>query len=410
MNTSFLIMNLALFEPANFRVIYKSKNKEVKISQKENFVLLELCRNHGSVVTRNHLIQCIWHDNDSADAALNKAILQLRRKFEAHGLSDLIDTVPKVGYLMKGNIEVLVSNEHSTQNIRLHIEDNENNHTDTDTLPSKPESKKVRKNIVRATICLILVIVGILSLDRDSDLLEVYQIEHDNNFLYSTSGTPKEPFLPKIDKAIDKHEGLKYSALLSPKILNLILHDKTGVIGQKVFFMDKNVGLSTQLKCIDTFITNHIQPDDFDDTSDSIVFNGMKYNAQMYYAYCENNKASILAELQTKSSIMPNGKDGDHMMLVDSTLRDIHGNIIFKIERYMHHIGWGLQLQRLVQKSIASEKINFDAIHLNVFFAKILAELTKQEIIVEKIPKEENLYVSDAFGGMLFYVKDMKTS
>ncbi len=92
-----------IFEPETFRLVLETK--EIKLSLKESAVLQKLCEDSMRVVDRRAMLTDIWGDSESSDISLNKTILQLRRKFESIGLNGVIDTVPRVGYILKIAIE-----------------------------------------------------------------------------------------------------------------------------------------------------------------------------------------------------------------------------------------------------------------------------------------------------------------
>lgn len=75
--------------------------KRIKLSQLENSVLEYLCTHGNDVVTRENILKDIWPHDTGSDGHLNRVILLLRRKFESLGMSDVIDTIPRVGYIIK---------------------------------------------------------------------------------------------------------------------------------------------------------------------------------------------------------------------------------------------------------------------------------------------------------------------
>lgn len=417
MKKSFFIINSALFEPDSFRINFNQK--EVKLSQKECRVLEELCLQNGNVITRKQLIENIWNDSEGADAGLNKAILLLRRKFEANNMSGLIDTIPRVGYLLKANITIT-----HEDNIRNDIvDDATRNNTNNDvgdikttspTTVQQPTANYFKKHPYISGIASLLIIIFSIFVIKyffiKKDIPLVIHATHtiNGNTSYSTTESQKKPFLQLTDLSIKKSKSLSYDALISSKILSFILYNNNAIVGQKTFFINSDYDAPTQIKCIDKFLADYVSPNDFNEEMGSTILGGMKYSKQDYYSFCKNNTAELLAELSTKSTRLPNGGNDDHMMLVDSTLRTATGDIIFHIERYMRHMGWPSEAQTLKEKSVLTEKIDFNLIHSNALYASILSELTREEITVTALQKNKNLYVSDVFNGLLFYIKEMK--
>lgn len=69
----------------------------------KQFVLLSSLLKHiGTVVTKEQLCQEIWHiDYDiNADEALKYHVMELRKKLSLYNLSNVIETVRGIGYLL----------------------------------------------------------------------------------------------------------------------------------------------------------------------------------------------------------------------------------------------------------------------------------------------------------------------
>lgn len=74
-------------------------------------VLMCLLEKHGQVVTRNELLDQVWdaHGLRSSSHTLNKYISELRRHFVQLGIAEeCIITVPRVGFLFNGDLEIKV--------------------------------------------------------------------------------------------------------------------------------------------------------------------------------------------------------------------------------------------------------------------------------------------------------------
>ena len=68
-------------------------------------VLASLARTPGELVTRDHLIDTVWHGQPGADQLLTHAVSQLRRVLEdRRERPTYIETVPKRGYRLIGNV------------------------------------------------------------------------------------------------------------------------------------------------------------------------------------------------------------------------------------------------------------------------------------------------------------------
>ena len=77
--------------------------KDVSLTPKE-FALLEyLLRNRGSVCTRSRIIEHVWDIHFDADTSVIDVYINfLRKKLDAAGCNDLIETVRGIGYVIRG--------------------------------------------------------------------------------------------------------------------------------------------------------------------------------------------------------------------------------------------------------------------------------------------------------------------
>ena len=76
-------------------------------------VLLSLVRHEGEVVPKDLLVEEAWHGRRTSDESVTRCISLLRRHFDSGGDRQLIETIPKVGYRLRG--PVAVEKERTTQ-------------------------------------------------------------------------------------------------------------------------------------------------------------------------------------------------------------------------------------------------------------------------------------------------------
>jgi DNA-binding winged helix-turn-helix (wHTH) protein len=81
-------------------VIYKNRAR-IKLAPKEFETLRVLAENSGHLVTKEQIIQEVWRDTFIGDTSLTRNISVLRKIIGA----DLIETVPKRGYLFTAKTE-----------------------------------------------------------------------------------------------------------------------------------------------------------------------------------------------------------------------------------------------------------------------------------------------------------------
>lgn len=78
------------------------QGKEIPLSKNEYRILLTLLESKGSVVSREKLMEKLWQTDSFVDEnTLSVNVGRLRRKLEAAGLADFIETKFGVGYIVK---------------------------------------------------------------------------------------------------------------------------------------------------------------------------------------------------------------------------------------------------------------------------------------------------------------------
>lgn len=75
------------------------QGKQISLSKNEYRILLELMKSRGKVVSREKLMETLWQTDSFVDEnALTVNVGRLRKKLEAAGLTDFIETKFGVGY------------------------------------------------------------------------------------------------------------------------------------------------------------------------------------------------------------------------------------------------------------------------------------------------------------------------
>ncbi|HAU4897008.1 TPA: winged helix-turn-helix transcriptional regulator [Aeromonas hydrophila] len=402
MSKGFLINDLIVFEPANYKITIN--NKEIRLSQKECQVLEVLCTNCNVVVERQLFIEPIWGNSASGDIGLNKAILLLRRKFESHDLPNLINTIPRVGYTLNASIAELSYTEDNAY-LDPYPDKNLEDIIPANNMP--PDTGASRKKfsykitITFITIILIISISSSLFFDNSNTPVVTSKVQTGLNITYSLLKKYDGPRLNKTNAFLSKENNYYFRALLSSEILSFILYKNKTPVNQRVFTIDQQRDMKEQLICLDNYLSQNISTNAEPTTG---LINGMMYSNKEFYSYCKNNRVSKLGILYTKGTKLAHGSDNDHMMLQDFQLITPKGEQIFHVKRYVNHLGFGTDHMKFVQKSVLSDNINMDLIHTNKVYSGLLSELTKD--VVVHIQVEPQLYISEIFGGMFFYVKD----
>lgn len=402
MSKGFLIDGSIAFEPANYKITVK--DKEVRLSQKECQVLEVLCTNCNVVVERNLFIEPIWGNSASGDIGLNKAILLLRRKFESHDLPNLINTVPRVGYTLNASITELSYTEDNTYlDSSPEKEAADINASNKITIHDGAGRKKRACRIALTAIAVILItsVSSLIFLDNNNAPVVTSKTQTGLSITYTSSEKYNKPLLTKTNEYLSKENNYYFRALLSTEILSFILYKNKTPVNQRIFTIDQTRDVEEQLTCLDNYLSKNISTSD--EPTNGLI-SGMMYSSKEFYSYCKNNTVSELGILYTKGTKLAHGSDKDHMMLQDFLLRTPTGEEIFHIKRYVNHLGFGTDHMRIVQKSVMSDNINMNLIHTNELYSGLLSELTKDDVMHTRV--EPLLYISEIFGGMLFYSKD----
>lgn len=78
------------------------QGKEIILSKNEITILAYLMKNHGRIVSRDELMDHLWNQNDFIDDnTLTVNINRLRKRLSEIGITDLIQTRRKQGYLLE---------------------------------------------------------------------------------------------------------------------------------------------------------------------------------------------------------------------------------------------------------------------------------------------------------------------
>lgn len=395
MKNGFIIDGSIAFEPANYKLTIN--NKDIRLSQKECQVLEILCCNSNTVVERVTFIEPIWGNSASGDIGLNKAILLLRRKFESHNLTSLINTIPRVGYSLNAIVTELSYSEDDGL-ISQSVDDEQ--HISEDSEGAGNIQNKNKTLFFIAVIIFSLLSTGYFTLIKN-DIVDIEEeIDVGENKTYFTIEQPNLALLEKTNKLLNDENYYDFRALLSSKMLSIIFYNNRIPVNQKAFLIDKGTDMHAQLVCIDEYLSKNMN---YDSDAQSDILKGMTHSIIQFYSTCHKNTISLLATLYTKASHLGHEMEKDHMVLQEFLLKSQNNEEIFHIKRYVNYIGIGSDKMKMIQKSVLSDSINIKQIHTNEFYSELLSELTKDEVSHVKI--EPQLYISEIFNGMLYYAK-----
>lgn len=78
-------------------------NEKIPLTKNEYIIILCLMKNKGKIISREKLMQQLWETDSFVDEnTLTVNVSRLRKKLEAAGLPDFIETKFGVGYIING--------------------------------------------------------------------------------------------------------------------------------------------------------------------------------------------------------------------------------------------------------------------------------------------------------------------
>ena len=85
------------------KLLINRGDDEVELTKNESFILSILSQKMNEVVLRNEIIEALWDDSRFiSDNTLTVNVNRLRKKLEAIGLNNAVETKTGSGYILKG--------------------------------------------------------------------------------------------------------------------------------------------------------------------------------------------------------------------------------------------------------------------------------------------------------------------
>ncbi|ELA2606802.1 winged helix-turn-helix domain-containing protein [Klebsiella aerogenes] len=111
-----------VFSPDDGALWLKEKaDDKIILTPTLNRLLQCLIENHGKVITREEIFQCVWDrwGKEGSNNSLNQFISQLRKIFNNYGFSeDTITTVPRVGFIFNNDITIQTLHEQVSVHVK----------------------------------------------------------------------------------------------------------------------------------------------------------------------------------------------------------------------------------------------------------------------------------------------------
>lgn len=405
-----------LFQPASFRCFYHEK--EIPLSQKETEVLQLLCRHQQQVVERKTFIQEVWGDKEGGDISLNKSILTLRRKFESLGYLDAINTVPRVGYMLRLNalaIEV-VATEPELVNEQPEI-----------TSYLSAEEKKPSSRYKRSLPYLFLIVAGFLSFllywlytlhigKEASPLAYKTAYESPSLTIIEMANLNQSVNYPEFISRLPPNKRMQFS--ISNSAISLIQENTDQQSWPRIFIKDPNTNINTQLTCIANYIKNTSYFTEKDAkityaTSGSV--HKENFQKKYFYSPCLDGSPHYLGDVSTTLSYysrnLPKATQPSSW-IQNVSLHNNNGELVFDFQviyraTYLHEekgINKNDFLVKLSQRSIKINHIEQHEITNNHNFKIIFNEYEDDDILVKSLKSADGMnrtVLSSIFDGTL---------
>lgn len=388
-----------IFEPETFRLILEKK--EIKLSHKESAVLVQLCINATRVVDRRTMLTEIWGDRESSDISLNKNILLLRRKFESIGIKNAIDTVPRVGYILKLDIETMQGDS------LAHREEIIDDSINTEKLDANNSSKKAINKLIPVILILSIIIVTsiVINLTEKEKITEISLIRPDNKdnqrTIIYTNDIPENDYKKYITLSDLVNKSIHYYALISNEAISFInLDKKQNMTWQKTFLIDKNKDLSSQIKCMANYINSY-------EAKPLNVKNipGMTFVRLNFYRSCSESDAFI-GTMLIKSTTTD---DGTSTWTQDFSFTGKNDEVLFHLKRFSRAYN-SKKSMHLDIKSFTIDYVKQEALQLDFDLNRIFNQFTQDDIYLKTVDKQRKIYLSSVFGGILFHVSTFQNN
>ncbi|MDR7022472.1 winged helix-turn-helix domain-containing protein [Aeromonas salmonicida] len=418
MPKQFIIDKKIVFEPENFRLIAKN-NKEIILSHKESHLLLHLCESSMTVISRADLIKKIWGGSESSDIGLNKTILLLRRRFESLGVLNSINTISRVGYMLRLEVEFCLdapSPDYDTSDTTS-VEQQSGGEKKQAPICYKPRTSFFshwRHFSWGKHISMFFFIAGLVA--YISYYYSVKYHEHTfrnmgykkitNGSLFYTKDVKDPSSLENAVTVLQKN----YYMMISKNAISYIEISNNKPKWQKLFFVDEKLPLVGQVQCVAKNINNGAM--DLFHVTDKVA--GMDYISSYIYEPCISKSGSKgLGEVFIRYTQFPE-KSG--LMVQEISFKSMEEKIIFKLKKVSeYHANFSREtyaeynknkkVKHAKTKSIMLDEINQVLIQSNPLYARVLEELIQKDRYIITINKASNINADSTFGGMLFFDK-----
>ncbi|XAG70626.1 helix-turn-helix domain-containing protein [bacterium 19CA06SA08-2] len=435
MKKQFIIEEKITFEPETFRLM--GKNKELTLSHKEAALLCCLCENSMTVMSRSDLINTIWGGSESSDIGLNKTILMVRRKFESLGILNAINTISRVGYMLRLEVKVLQYTHSAEQPLSadqplnlptISAPEHRSDELKPPLLLSYDGKKAPREQGRRfflaacwqalskqARVGLVLCLTGFTT------VLAFYYNDkyHEHTFrdlAHKKIANGEVLYTKDVDEPTSLEDAMAtlpdhaFWMMISKSAISYIHMQDNKPEWQKLFFIDENRPLAAQVQCVVEHIGDGLV--DFVTVAQPVA--GMDYIRSYIYSPCINKKGSDgLGELFIRYTQFP---DKAGITIQNVSFLDMDKETVFKFKKVSeYHADFSKMtyaeynrtktVKHAKTKSIMFSELNQRLLQSNPLYARILEELTPDDKYIITLDNKHNINADSTFDGMLYFDK-----
>jgi DNA-binding winged helix-turn-helix (wHTH) protein len=227
-------------------------HEEKRMGSHDFLVLLLLCKNSGSVVHKQQLLEFAWSGKHVSEGSIAQAISNIRNVIDDNGKDQKhLKTIPKIGYKLDGSVVEIIDEpifdvtqfEEKTDDKILSVDTSEQEKNSHDTSVSKELTKDLVRNkyswlhswqFMTGIICLIVAFITPSIIKHDISYLDATSVITPEKITDSDSLTifwdSKEEgnlvaqrLLPFIEELQETHSPVRFVIMCVENTLSLII-------------------------------------------------------------------------------------------------------------------------------------------------------------------------------------------
>ena len=249
--TSYYKVGSLILDESSLSIFNVETKQKKRVGTHDFFVLLELCKNAGNIVNKEHLLENAWPGKIVADSSITQAISNVRTLIGDDGKKQLwLKTVSKVGYRLEDSIVTQSSIEElggELQNQSPSIEvDTEHSvsidHTESKKLSVNNLPVVSKENLILLSIFLLITLLSWTGInyykvtmeDEFTNTLPPVVFKDDNCVIYSYKIDIPEDFIRRIQESSEAHHAKLVALMIKKNNFSLSLVKQDGSLYNKL--------------------------------------------------------------------------------------------------------------------------------------------------------------------------------